>query len=74
MPRMGYKLTDISLVESDCVAVVGQGMRTALHYAAWKNSLQVAELLSDAKADVHSKNQVSLLQFTGCSRLTCGMG
>ena len=54
---------------TDCVSVVlvAQGGSTALHWAAWKNSLEVAEVLVAANANMHIKNKVR----ASCSWLGC---
>ena len=47
------------------VVLVGQNGNTALHRAAWNNSLEVAEVLVAANANVDIKNKVR----AGCSWL-----
>jgi ankyrin repeat protein len=55
---------------TDCVSgvLVGQYGNTALHWAALKNSLEVAEVLVAANANVDIKNMVR----AGCSWLRAG--
>ena len=41
------------------VVLVAQGGSTALHWAAWKNSLEIAEVLVAANANADIKDNVS---------------
>ena len=56
------------MLVTDCVSVVlvGQQGNTALHRAAYSNSLEVAEVLVAANANVDIKDNVSLLQLAWC--------
>ena len=58
------------MLSTDCVSVVlvGQNGSTALHLAAWNNSLEVAEVLVAANANEDIKNKVR----AGCSWLCAG--
>ena len=53
------------IADSVSGVLVGQGGFTALHWAAYKNSLEVAEVLVAANANVDIKNNVR----AGCSWL-----
>ena len=70
MPRMRSELATAALVVgAECVAVgqhhTIQGGITALHTAASKNSLEMAELLLGAGASVDARDRVR----AGCSWL-----
>ena len=60
---MIYINTNLIIIKYHYLYMMGQGGRTPLHYAAYNGLTETASLLISNGADVHSKDNVSILVY-----------